>query len=263
MLSNWVEARTTAQTAVVSLTIGLAALAGLALWTSLSMQRAATHLHELNQISDRWGLVVQNVDVADHALVDYLRSGTSVMRQPVANSAGATVNGTCQAGDCVPTPGTEICNGLDDDCDGMVDVDAECPAASVCIEGACRRACDPEVEFPCPPDFVCEMPPDVTGSYCLPRNFLSEVLRALVVADHVRERRRRLLATRRAIGGYADRRDTARVNNTPHTRFASRGQDVTRPLDVGFVKLLRIERTQTVIRCYVKQRLAAGQGASQ
>ncbi|GGU23527.1 putative bifunctional diguanylate cyclase/phosphodiesterase [Lentzea flava] len=89
MLSNWVEARTTAQTAVVSLTIGLAALAGLALWTSLSMQRAATHLHELNEISDRWGLVVQNVDVADHALTDYLRSGIPVMGQPVFTAAGA------------------------------------------------------------------------------------------------------------------------------------------------------------------------------
>ncbi|WP_329790616.1 EAL domain-containing protein [Lentzea sp. DG1S-22] len=89
MLSNWVESRTTVQTTVISLTIGLAALAGLALWTSLSMQRAARHLHELNEISDRWGLVVQNVDVADHALVDYLRSGTPVMRQPVANAAGA------------------------------------------------------------------------------------------------------------------------------------------------------------------------------
>ena len=89
MLSNWVEARTTAQTTVVSLTIGLAALAGLALWTSLSMQRAATHLHELNEMSDRWGLVVQHVDVGDHALHDYLRSGTPVMRQPVTNATGA------------------------------------------------------------------------------------------------------------------------------------------------------------------------------
>ena len=89
MLSNWVEARTTVQTTVVSLTVGLAALAGLALWTSLSMQQAATHLHELNEMSDRWGLVVQNVDVADHALTDYVRSGTKVMRQPVANATGA------------------------------------------------------------------------------------------------------------------------------------------------------------------------------
>ncbi|GGN09374.1 hypothetical protein GCM10011609_56380 [Lentzea pudingi] len=89
MLSNWVEARTTVQTTVISLTVGLAALAGLALWTSLSMQQAATHLHELNEASDHWGLVVQNVDVADHALTDYVRSGTPVMRQPVANAAGA------------------------------------------------------------------------------------------------------------------------------------------------------------------------------
>ncbi|MFD4676421.1 putative bifunctional diguanylate cyclase/phosphodiesterase [Lentzea sp. NPDC058450] len=89
MLSNWVEARTTVQTTVVSLTVGLAALAGLALWTSLSMQHAATHLHELNEVSDRWGVVVQNVDVADHALTDYVRSGTPIMSQPVATAAGA------------------------------------------------------------------------------------------------------------------------------------------------------------------------------
>ncbi|MFI6095641.1 putative bifunctional diguanylate cyclase/phosphodiesterase [Lentzea sp. NPDC051213] len=88
MLSNWVEARVTARTVVVSLTIGLAVLAGVAMWTSRSMQRAATHLHELNEISDHWGLVVQNADVADHALADYLRSGTAVMGQPVANAAG-------------------------------------------------------------------------------------------------------------------------------------------------------------------------------
>ncbi|WP_394618010.1 putative bifunctional diguanylate cyclase/phosphodiesterase [Lentzea sp. JNUCC 0626] len=89
MLSNWVEARTTVQTTVVSLTVGLAALAGLALWTSLSMQQAATHLHELNEVNDRWGIVVQNVDVADHALTDYVRSGTPIMSQPVATAAGA------------------------------------------------------------------------------------------------------------------------------------------------------------------------------
>ncbi len=89
MLSNWVEARTTAQTTVVSLTVGLATLAGIALWMSLSGQRAATHLHELNEVSDRWGQVVQNVDVADHAMSDYLRSGTPVMRQPLTTAAGA------------------------------------------------------------------------------------------------------------------------------------------------------------------------------
>ncbi len=89
MLSTWVEARTTVQTTVVSLTIGLATLAGIALWMSLSAERAATHLHELNEISDRWGQVVQNVDVADHAMSDYLRSGAPVMRQPLVSAAGA------------------------------------------------------------------------------------------------------------------------------------------------------------------------------
>ncbi|MEU7476274.1 bifunctional diguanylate cyclase/phosphodiesterase [Lentzea sp. NPDC042327] len=89
MLSTWVEARTTAHTTVVSLVIGLATLAGIALWMSLSAQRAAAHLHELNETSDRWGQVVQNVDVADHAMSDYLRSGTPVMRQPLVSAAGA------------------------------------------------------------------------------------------------------------------------------------------------------------------------------
>jgi MYXO-CTERM domain-containing protein len=65
-------------------------------------------------------------------------------------------------------PRDEVCNGLDDDCDGMIDFMAECPAASACIEGACRRVCDPEQEFPCPPDFVCEPVPELSMSYCLP-----------------------------------------------------------------------------------------------
>jgi len=65
-------------------------------------------------------------------------------------------------------PRDEVCNGLDDDCDGVGDDLAPCPAASACIEGACRRACDPGQEFPCPPDFVCELPPDRTEAYCLP-----------------------------------------------------------------------------------------------
>jgi hypothetical protein len=65
-------------------------------------------------------------------------------------------------------PRDEVCNGLDDDCDGMIDVMAECPAASACLEGACRRVCDPDDEFPCPPDFLCESVPSLPESYCLP-----------------------------------------------------------------------------------------------
>ena len=52
----------------------------------------------------------------------------------VVNSAGATVNGTCTSQVCNPTPGVEICNGLDDDCDGLVD------------EGLVGCTCTPQAE---------------------------------------------------------------------------------------------------------------------
>ncbi len=88
MLSKLIEARATARASVAGLAIGLVALAGLALWTSLSMQSATAHFHALNETSDQWGQVVQNVDVADHAMADYLRAGTAIMRQPLATAAG-------------------------------------------------------------------------------------------------------------------------------------------------------------------------------
>jgi len=64
----------------------------------------------------------------------------------------------------------EVCNGLDDDCDGDADDLAPCPEGTLCIEGACRRRCDPAQEFPCPVGFACR-PSEVPGddaSYCTP-----------------------------------------------------------------------------------------------
>ncbi|MBU1245064.1 hypothetical protein KKD52_18345 [Myxococcota bacterium] len=52
------------------------------------------------------------------------------------------------------TPGTEMCNGLDDDCDGLTDNEAPCPAEYWCIEGGCRARCG-EGEFPCGGGYVC------------------------------------------------------------------------------------------------------------
>jgi len=62
-------------------------------------------------------------------------------------------------------PGTEICNGLDDDCDGEADNLAMCPAETSCIEGACRLACAGG-EFNCPSGFDCITQAD--GSFCVP-----------------------------------------------------------------------------------------------
>jgi hypothetical protein len=65
-------------------------------------------------------------------------------------------------------PGAEICNGKDDDCDGNIDDEAPCPEGNSCIEGACRRECDPSIEFPCPVGYLCKPAPTSTGTFCLP-----------------------------------------------------------------------------------------------
>jgi MYXO-CTERM domain-containing protein len=48
----------------------------------------------------------------------------------------------------------EICNGLDDDCNGVVDDNAPCPTGEVCQMGTCVASCEGG-EFTCPPNEVC------------------------------------------------------------------------------------------------------------
>ncbi|MFH2010789.1 MAG: MopE-related protein [bacterium] len=54
-------------------------------------------------------------------------------------------------------PVPEICNGLDDNCDGLTDNEAECPPYFHCVEAACHKECDPLSEFPCPVGQRCEL----------------------------------------------------------------------------------------------------------
>lgn len=65
-------------------------------------------------------------------------------------------------------PRDEVCNGLDDDCDGIPDNLAVCPGNTACLEGACRRTCDPSQEFPCPSAFRCEEGGTSGGFFCVP-----------------------------------------------------------------------------------------------
>ncbi len=51
------------------------------------------------------------------------------------------------------TSQVEVCNGIDDDCDGMIDVGATCPAQYLCYQGHCDPFCVPG-EFPCPGGFT-------------------------------------------------------------------------------------------------------------
>jgi hypothetical protein len=62
-------------------------------------------------------------------------------------------------------PRPEICNGLDDDCDGLGDAGATCPVpGQACLQGECANPCAAG-EFPCPFGFFCEMQPG--GDFCV------------------------------------------------------------------------------------------------
>jgi MYXO-CTERM domain-containing protein len=57
---------------------------------------------------------------------------------------------------CKPsvTASAEVCDGLDNDCNGMVDDNAPCPNNQVCDRGTCVPPCS-NTEFPCAPGDTC------------------------------------------------------------------------------------------------------------
>lgn len=95
---------------------------------------------------------------------------------PWGNICGSNV-GECEVGheECINGewicvggrgPTQEICDGLDNDCDGETDEEAECPMGSICIEGQCAIECNPIEEFPCPIAKICTEIEGL-GYYCL------------------------------------------------------------------------------------------------
>ncbi|HET6149406.1 MAG TPA: MopE-related protein, partial [Polyangia bacterium] len=89
-------------------------------------------------------------------------------------SASQVGVGTCKSGHLVcrgtrgfvcegcVVPGVEVCDGMDNDCDGQADLNPVCPSGLGCKEGRCTILCIPG-EFPCPNGYKC------VGDYCVPQ----------------------------------------------------------------------------------------------
>jgi diguanylate cyclase (GGDEF)-like protein len=89
MLAKLAEAGATARVATAGLAVGLITLGGLALWSSFDSQRTTAHVRQINETSEQWSRVFNQVNVADNAMRDFVRMGTDITRQPLVSSVGA------------------------------------------------------------------------------------------------------------------------------------------------------------------------------
>jgi diguanylate cyclase (GGDEF)-like protein len=89
VLSRTTRNRLLPRVAAGFLTIGLFALAALALWSLAATAGTAASVRQMNAVSGSWALVSQDVSMEYEALVDYLRAEDDVGRQPLISSIGS------------------------------------------------------------------------------------------------------------------------------------------------------------------------------
>jgi diguanylate cyclase (GGDEF)-like protein len=89
MLGRIMRSRTLARTAIIGLTLGLAALAGLALSGAVIIGRSSAHTRQINDVSARWTKVFDLVTVEDEARVHFMRASTATGREPMRSGLGS------------------------------------------------------------------------------------------------------------------------------------------------------------------------------
>jgi hypothetical protein len=97
--------------------------------------------------------------------------------EPCGLDVGECAPGTMQCVDGVTQcvggrgPTDEVCDCLDNDCDGNTDNEAPCGGGATCIDCTCAIPCNPLVELNCPVGKECTcnvLPSDPTLCFCLP-----------------------------------------------------------------------------------------------
>jgi diguanylate cyclase (GGDEF)-like protein len=89
MLGMIMRTRALARIAVVGLTIGLAALAALALFSTASTAQITAQVRSDDNVAAQWSQLILHVSFEDEQLADYLKAGSGGEQQPLISAVGS------------------------------------------------------------------------------------------------------------------------------------------------------------------------------